>query len=82
MTDLEWEQERDKRRKLCKDGDLRCSNNYVPFIWNNSKIPTSFIQREYLESCKEVEKNPEYQLQKKKLDEAMARMFRLSVQVV
>ncbi len=73
MTDQEWFALRERKRALCKNGDLACGENMVPHTIGKDGVPWGFVSRQYVERLDEICDRPGFkesvELAKKTLNE-------------
>lgn len=61
MTDKEWEEMREKRRKLCKDGNLKCGPNMIPYTIGRDGVPWTWYSRRWVEQAQAICNDPKFQ---------------------
>jgi hypothetical protein len=63
MTDTEWMEIRERWRLKCKDGNLDCADDMVPFLVDRkSGVPYGWVSRQHIESVQEVTSDPKFKL--------------------
>ncbi len=61
MTDQKWQEIRERWRLKVKDGDMKCEDDWVPYVVGNDGVPWMWVSRACVERHQEFRKSVELQ---------------------